>query len=33
MIYFLIISASFAWFFFILYSPVFDYLDERNKNE
>lgn len=31
MIYFLIISASFAWFFIVLFSPKFDYLDERTN--
>jgi hypothetical protein len=31
MIYFLIIAAAFAWFFFVLYSPVFDYLNERKE--
>jgi len=31
MIYFLIILASFAWFFFVLFSPTFDYLKDREK--
>ena len=32
MIYFLVIFASFAWFFAVLYSPAFNYLDNK-KNE
>ena len=31
MIYALIISVSFAWFFFVLFSKRFDYLDERKN--
>jgi len=29
MIEFLIISAAFAWFFFVLFSKHFDYLDKK----
>lgn len=31
MLEFLIISAAFGWFFFVLYSPRFDYLDGERE--
>jgi hypothetical protein len=33
MIYALIIIAGFAWGGFVLFSPVFNYLDEHKKND
>ncbi len=33
MIEFLLVSVAFAWFFFVLFSKKFDYLDKRDDNK